>query len=156
MSSTLFRRLGLSAPRHGRQLSRLTFIGRMVNAPEPHATSTGTELVRFTVAVSHGKRENSPTSFWNVSSFETGSRRDFLLNLPKGTVVAVEADAQKASFKDQNGVNHYTVNLTHRNLEVIFRPRPKEPAADETIVEDQATSEAPHEEAPQEGAPAEQ
>lgn len=123
MSSSILRRVAFSAPRSTRALSRLTFTGRLTASPEGMATASGMDIVRFTVACSHGRKEGSPTSFWDVTSFETGPRRDFLLNLPKGSLVCVEADAQKRAWKDDDGRWRTDIRLTHRNLEVIFRGR---------------------------------
>lgn len=142
MSFILPRRLANAAPAAARQFSRLTLIGRLAAPPEIYPTSTGTEIVKMTIATSHGYKENRTTSWWRVTSFESGARRDFLLSLSKGTMVALEADAQLTSYQDDNHVEHRTVNLIHRNLEVLarHRPRPEEGAEG---VEEAATPEIP-------------
>lgn len=66
-------------------IARLTLTGRLGAEPELHATSSGQEIVKYTVATSHGNRENRQTSWWRVTNFvPEGSQRDFVLGLQKG------------------------------------------------------------------------
>lgn len=70
-----------------RPLSKIQLIGRLADQPEAIATSTGRELVRYSLGVSNGpKNENGQraTSWFKVASFAEGPQRDFLLGLPKG------------------------------------------------------------------------
>lgn len=68
-------------------LAKMQIIGRLAGEPELTNTSTGKELVRFTVAANYGTREEPKTSWFRIASFETGPRRDYLLGLPKGCVI---------------------------------------------------------------------
>ena len=65
----------------------MQIIGRLAGEPELTNTSTGKELVRFTVAANYGTREEPKTSWFRIASFDTGPRRDYLLGLPKGYVL---------------------------------------------------------------------
>jgi single-stranded DNA-binding protein len=71
-----------------RPLAKITLIGNLTDTPELHATSTGREILRYTVVSNAGPRDeagNRPASFFRVTSFEKeGARRDFLQSLPKG------------------------------------------------------------------------
>jgi predicted secreted hydrolase len=65
--------------------ARITLIGHLAATPELEATSTGNELVRFSMASQHGPKDNRQTSWWRVTSFVSeGARRHLLTSLPKG------------------------------------------------------------------------
>ncbi|MBE3044457.1 single-stranded DNA-binding protein [Candidatus Bathyarchaeota archaeon] len=94
MSSFLARRAFTAAPAarafstsSPRGLARLTIVGNLGDAPELTPTSTGHELIRYSVATSSGPKDNRHTSWFRVSKFlreGDEKRRDFLLSLPKG------------------------------------------------------------------------
>ncbi|KAK5017819.1 ssDNA-binding protein, mitochondrial, partial [Cryomyces antarcticus] len=68
-------------------LARMQIIGRLAAEPELMPTSTGKEMVRYTLGVSTGARDASGirlTSWFRVASFSEGPGRDLLLSLPKG------------------------------------------------------------------------
>lgn len=71
-----------------RPLAKITIIGNLTDSPELVATSTGRELVRYSVASNSGPRDesgNQRVSFFRVTAFPPdGPRRDFIQNLPKG------------------------------------------------------------------------
>lgn len=72
-----------SSPAHS--IARLTLTGRLGGDPELHATSSGQELVKYSVATTHGPRDNRQTNWWRVTNFvPEGSQRDFVLGLQKG------------------------------------------------------------------------
>ena len=85
----LFQRAGLaarsfttSAPR---SVSRMMITGRLANNPEVLNTSSGQEIIKYTIASPYGPRERRQTSFFRIASFPTpGPQRDHLLSLPKG------------------------------------------------------------------------
>ena len=63
----------------------MTIVGRLADAPELTATSTGTEIVRYAVAANSGPKDNQRTSFFRVTSFmPEGPQRDFIAGLEKG------------------------------------------------------------------------
>jgi single-stranded DNA-binding protein len=59
-------------------------IGRLGDDPELVSTSTGKDLVRYSIASSYGPADNRQTSWFRVASFVEGPRRDYLLGLTKG------------------------------------------------------------------------
>jgi single-stranded DNA-binding protein len=71
-----------------RPLAKITLIGNLTDTPELVATSTGREIVRYSVASHSGPRDesgNQKVSFFRVTAFATeGPRRDFIQNLQKG------------------------------------------------------------------------
>lgn len=68
-----------------RAVSKMILTGRLGAEPELQATSTGQEIVRYSVGCSHGRQADRRTSWFRVASFQTeGNQRDFLLGLQKG------------------------------------------------------------------------
>ncbi|KAF5026058.1 hypothetical protein F66182_1850 [Fusarium sp. NRRL 66182] len=134
MSFSVFRRVAVtpvSAVRAfstttPRPLARITILGNLADSPELHSTSTGREIVRYAIASNSGRGENRKTSWFRVTSFAEGPSRDYLLNVPKGATVYVEADASNNSYTDANGQNRTSMSIIQRNFEVIRRPQAPE------------------------------
>ncbi|KAL2813811.1 hypothetical protein BDW59DRAFT_154613 [Aspergillus cavernicola] len=104
-------------------LARMTITGRLAMAPELKTVSTGQEVVHYSVGAYQLVREKRPTSWFKIANFVSeGPQRDFLLSLPKGTLVCVEADAQYKKFTDHDGREQRVLSLYQRNLEVLSRP----------------------------------
>ncbi len=66
------------------QIAKMTIVGRLAADPEPITTSAAVPLTRYTVATSHGPKDNRQTSFFRVTSFDQGPRRDYVMGLTKG------------------------------------------------------------------------
>ncbi|KAK2026509.1 single-strand binding protein family [Colletotrichum somersetense] len=129
-AAALFRRAA-AAPRIARAFStspshnvaRITIVGNLADTPELQATSTGREIVRYSVASNSGPRDNRQTSWFRVTSFEPeGPRRDFLQSLPKGSLVFVEGEASMSTYQDAEGKNRSSLNVVQRSIEVLKRP----------------------------------
>ena len=71
-----------------RSVARMIITGRLAAAPELQATSSGQDVIRYTVATSTGARDNRQTSWFKVASFDHGAQRDYVLSLQKGYVVS--------------------------------------------------------------------
>lgn len=71
-----------------RSLARMALIGRLADAPEMTSTSTGRNIIRYSLGVSNGPRDesgNRATSWFRVASFmDEGPTRDLLLRQVKG------------------------------------------------------------------------
>jgi Single-strand binding protein family len=77
-----------SSPRSA--LARIIITGRLGAEPELQATSTGQEVVQYTVGTSYGPKNNRQTSWFRISSFQQeGPSREHLLGLPKGSVLCL-------------------------------------------------------------------
>ncbi|KAL1974539.1 hypothetical protein VTN31DRAFT_4743 [Thermomyces dupontii] len=110
-----------SSPAHN--VAKLILTGRLAAEPELTTTSSGQEVVRYSVGTSHGPRENRQTSWFRVTSFTPeGPQRDYLLSLPKGTLVYVEADASIRAYEDAEGRRQHSLGVIQRSLEVLKRP----------------------------------
>lgn len=104
MSSFLARRV-VAAPRIARAFSttparpvaKITIVGNLAGPPDLQATSTGREILRYSVASNQGRGDNSRTSWFRVTSFEQeGPRRDYLQSLTKGCVVGFSSATTRA------------------------------------------------------------
>lgn len=98
MSTSLFmRRAAIGARAFStsspRSIARISIIGNLADTPELFPTSTGRELVRYSVASNTGPRDNRQTSWFRVTSFAEGPQKDYLLGLPKGYVLCVQRPA---------------------------------------------------------------
>ncbi|EAW17998.1 single-stranded DNA-binding protein [Aspergillus fischeri NRRL 181] len=106
-----------------RSIARMIITGRLAAEPELHATSTGQDVIKYAVGTTYGKGDNRQTSWFRVSSFQPeGSQRDFILSLPKGTLVYVEGDATMRSYEDADGKRQSALSIVQRTLEVLKRP----------------------------------
>ncbi|KAH7328491.1 putative ssDNA binding protein [Stachybotrys elegans] len=129
MSSLMFRRATASAAGAARSFStssprsiaRIQIVGNLADTPELQATSTGREIVKFAVASNTGPKENRQTSWFRVTSFREGPTRDYLLSLPKGSLVFLEGDATMSTYQDANGQTRSSLSIVHRNIEVLKR-----------------------------------
>ncbi|AEO57640.1 hypothetical protein MYCTH_2304032 [Thermothelomyces thermophilus ATCC 42464] len=105
-----------------RPVARITIVGNLADSPELRASSTGREYLRYAVASNSGSGENRKTSWFNVSCFDEGPRRDFFQSLPKGTLVLLEGDVSISNYVDGEGKPRQGLNITQRNLDVLRRP----------------------------------
>ncbi|KAL1296562.1 hypothetical protein AAFC00_000062 [Neodothiora populina] len=107
-------------------LARMQLIGRLADSPELNETSTGRQMIRYSVGVSTGARDengNRQTSWFRIASFNEGPSRDLLLGLPKGTLLHVEAEARMDTFQGQDGQQQTRLNLVQRSFEALSRPQ---------------------------------
>jgi single stranded DNA-binding protein len=130
MSPLIARRAAFSTARAARSFSttsprsvaKISIIGNLADTPELQQTSSGRDIVRYAVASNTGPKDNRQTSWFRVASFAEGPRRDFMLSLPKGSMVYVEGDATMATYQDAQGANRSALNIVQRSIEVLKRP----------------------------------
>lgn len=80
-------------------LARMQIIGRLADTPEATPTSTGRDVIRYSLGVGSGPRDeagNRQTSWFRVASFTEGPQKDLLLSLPKGYVSQPALHSQDA------------------------------------------------------------
>ncbi|KAK3676470.1 ssDNA-binding protein, mitochondrial [Recurvomyces mirabilis] len=109
-----------------RALAKMQLIGRLADTPEAVPTSTGRELIKYSLGVQGGPRDengNRAVSWFKVASFAEGAQRDLLLSLPKGTQMYVEAEAKMDKYQTQDGSERTALNLLQRNFEALSRPQ---------------------------------
>ncbi|GAB7355265.1 hypothetical protein MBLNU459_g5811t1 [Dothideomycetes sp. NU459] len=132
-----------SSPAHS--LARMQLIGRLADQPELTPTSTGREMVRYALGVSTGPKDENgqrSTSWFRVASFTEGPGRDVLLNLPKGTLLYLDADARMDTFQAQDGSQQTRLNLVQRTFETLSRPQRTETGASDSSGVDSGRSAA--------------
>ncbi|KAJ5104834.1 hypothetical protein NUU61_002181 [Penicillium alfredii] len=106
-----------------RSLARMSIVGRLGAAPELSVTSTGLDLVKYSIATDTGPRDKRETSWFRVGTILDESKfRDFMLALPKGTLVLVECEARMKDREDADGKKYKTLTLAQRSIEVLRRP----------------------------------
>ncbi|KAK4079977.1 hypothetical protein THAR02_01811 [Trichoderma harzianum] len=108
-----------------RSVARITIIGHLADSPEGMTAGSGESLkeyVRYTVASNSGPKDARQTSWFRVTGFVDGPRRDFIMGLPKGSMVYVEGDASINTYTDSNGQNRQGLSIIQRNIEVLKRP----------------------------------
>ncbi|KAL6852078.1 hypothetical protein J3F83DRAFT_757164 [Trichoderma novae-zelandiae] len=106
-----------------RSVARITIIGNLADTPEPQTGGAGSkEYVRYSVASNSGTKDNRQTSWFRVTGFVDGPRKDFMLSLPKGTLVYVEGDASINSYTDSTNQVRHGLNIVQRSIEVLKRP----------------------------------
>ncbi|KAJ5576010.1 Primosome PriB/single-strand DNA-binding [Penicillium sp. DV-2018c] len=110
-----------TSPAHS--VARLTLTGRLGAEPELQATSSGQEIIKYTIATSSGPVNNRHTSWFRITNFASpGPGRDLLLGLQKGTLLYVEGDARMNTYEDNEGRQRSTLSVVQRNMEVLKRP----------------------------------
>ncbi|KAI4663651.1 uncharacterized protein J4E78_004067 [Alternaria triticimaculans] len=105
------------------QVARMTVIGRLGVAPEEVTVSGDRTLVRYVVGTSYGKGEDKKTSWFRIASFVQGAQKDFLMNVPKGSMLYVDADARMETYLDSEGNKKSNLSLVARNFDVLSRAR---------------------------------
>merc|ERR1712137_596766 len=120
------------------QVARMTVIGRLGVAPEEVTISGDRTLVRYIVGTNYGKGDDKKTSWFRIASFVQGAQKDFLMNLPKGSLLYVDADARMETYLDAEGNKKSNLSLVARNFDVLSRPRATEETetTDEGLVQE--------------------
>ncbi|PYI00797.1 nucleic acid-binding protein [Aspergillus sclerotiicarbonarius CBS 121057] len=113
-----------------RSVARLIITGRLAAQPELQATSSGREVVKYTVASHHGPSSKRQTSWFKVSAFVEGNQREFISGLQQGTLLFVEGDASIRQWEDAEGRKQSALNVVQRSLEVLKRPYNPEESSD--------------------------
>ncbi|KAI1078329.1 nucleic acid-binding protein [Whalleya microplaca] len=109
-----------------RDIARITVVGNLAATPEVRATSTGRDLIEYSVASNSGGKDNRTTSWFKVVSFaEEGPRREFITSLPKGATVYVEGDATQNTYVDSEGKSRSRLSIYQTKLDVLKRPTPE-------------------------------
>ncbi|KAI5379362.1 hypothetical protein J4E82_001876 [Alternaria postmessia] len=116
----------------------MTVIGRLGVAPEEVTISGDRTLVRYIVGTNYGKGDDKKTSWFRIASFVQGAQKDFLMNLPKGSLLYVDADARMETYLDAEGNKKSNLSLVARNFDVLSRPRATEETetTDEGLVQE--------------------
>ncbi|CBY01162.1 hypothetical protein IAQ61_012039 [Plenodomus lingam] len=119
------------------QIARMTIVGRLGVVPEEVTISGDRTLVRYVIGTSYGKGEDKKTSWFRVASFVQGGQKDFLMSVPKGSLLYVDADARMDNYTDAEGNKRSNLSLVARNFDVLQRARIEDPDVnDEGLVQE--------------------
>lgn len=94
----------------------MTVVGRLGVAPEEVTVSGDRTLVRYVVGTNYGKGEDKKTSWFRVASFVQGAQKDFLMSVPKGSLLYVDADARMETYLDAEGNKKSNLSLVAREF----------------------------------------
>ncbi|KAF2676714.1 ssDNA binding protein-like protein [Lentithecium fluviatile CBS 122367] len=118
-------------------LARMSIVGRLGVAPEEVSISGDRTLVRYVIGSNYGKGDDKKTSWFRVASFAQGPAKDYLMSVPKGSLLYIDADARMETYTDNEGNKRSNLSLIARNFDVLSRPRTEEAPAenDEGLVQ---------------------
>ncbi len=106
-------------------LNSVVLIGRLTRDPELRTTTTGKQVVSFSIAVDKKFKPqdgSSTADFFNVTAWEKTA--EFVANyLAKGRLVAVQGRLQQRSYTTQDGNQREVVEVVAENVQGLDRPR---------------------------------
>lgn len=98
-------------------LAQITIIGHLGKNAERASTPSGTELTKFTVAVSQGSGDKKTTDWFDVVKW--GKLQDFTFNkLTKGSTVCVTGRFQQTT-NEYNGKEYKKLQVTATDILVL-------------------------------------
>jgi single-strand DNA-binding protein len=106
-------------------VNRVVLIGRLTRDPELRTTTTGKNVVEFSIAVNKRikPQDGQPDAdFFRVKAW--GQTADYVNNyINKGRLVAVDGRLETRKWTDQNGANRETIEVVADNVNALDRPR---------------------------------
>lgn len=106
-------------------INRVVLVGRLTRDPELKTTTTGKNVVDFSIAVDKKFKPNdgSPTAdFFRVTAWDKTA--EFVANyLSKGRLVAVDGRLQSRKYQASDGTNREVVEVVADNVQGLDRPR---------------------------------
>jgi single-strand DNA-binding protein len=105
-------------------INRVVLIGRLTRDPELRTTSTGKNVVEFSIAVNKRikPQEGADADFFRIKAW--GQTSDYVNNyISKGRLVGVDGRLETRKWTDQNGANRETIEIVADNVNALDRPR---------------------------------
>ena len=105
-------------------INRVVLIGRLTRDPELRTTSTGKNVVEFSIAVNKRikPQEGADADFFRIKAW--GQTADYVNNyISKGRLVGVDGRLETRKWIDQNGANRETIEIVADNVNALDRPR---------------------------------
>ena len=99
-------------------MNKVILIGRLARDPEMRTTASGTNVTRFTVAVSRpftGQGGDRGTDFISCIAWRRQAE-NIAKYCTKGSQVAVEGRIQTGSYDGQDGTKRYTTDIVADNV----------------------------------------
>lgn len=97
--------------------NKVILMGRLTRDPELRTSQSGVTLCRFSIAVDRRFKqgEEKKADFFNVVCFRQTA--EFVSKyFSKGRCILVEGSVQNDNYTDNNGVQHYGVNIVADNV----------------------------------------
>lgn len=105
-------------------INRVVLIGRLTRDPELRTTSTGKNVVEFSIAVNKRikPQEGPDADFFRIKAW--GQTADYVNSyIAKGRLVAVDGRLETRKWTDQNGATRESVEIVADNVNSLDRPR---------------------------------
>ena len=106
-------------------VNRVVLIGRMVRDPELRTTTTGKNVVSFSIAVNKRikPRDGEPDAdFFRVTAWNQTA--DYVNSyLTKGRLVAVDGRLESRKWTDQSGASRESIEVVADNVTGLDRPK---------------------------------
>lgn len=110
-------------------MNNVSLIGRLTATPEMKTTQTGTEYVKFSIAVDRPvkKGEEKQTDFINIVAWSKTAA--FVCRyFTKGQRIAVTGSIRTGSYKDRDGNKRYTTEVWAEKVEFCEAKRDSAPS----------------------------
>lgn len=100
-------------------MNTVIMMGRLTKEPEVRTSGTGKKFARYSLAVDRAyKREGQPEAdFFNVSELNEARAGFIEKYLHKGTKIVVRGSIQNNNWTDQQGAQHYGVEIIEDSVE---------------------------------------
>ena len=100
-------------------MNKVIMMGRLTKDPEVRTSGAGKKFARYSLAVDRQyKREGQPDAdFFNVSELNEARAGFVEKYLHKGTKVVISGSIQNNNWTDQQGVQHYGVEILEDSVE---------------------------------------
>lgn len=106
-------------------INRVVLVGRLTRDPELRTTTTGKNVVDFSIAVTKRVKpsDGSPDAdFFRVTAWNQTA--EYVANyLSKGRLVAVDGRLQSRKYQASDGSNREVVEVVADNVQGLDRPR---------------------------------
>ncbi len=105
-------------------INRVILAGRLTRDPELRKTSTGKNVVSFSIAVDRRFKgqDGADADFFRISAW--GQTAEYVSNyVTKGRLVAVEGRLQQRKYTDNAGESKEIVEVVADNVSALDRPR---------------------------------
>jgi single-strand DNA-binding protein len=105
-------------------LNKIIIIGRLTRDPELRTTSTGKDVVEFSIAVNKRikPQEGADADFFRVKAW--GQTAKYVADyIGRGRLVAVDGRLESRKYTDKDGNNREIVEIVADNVNGLDRPR---------------------------------
>jgi single-strand DNA-binding protein len=106
-------------------VNRIVLVGRLTRDPELRTTTTGKNVVEFSIAVTKKfkPQDGSPDAdFFRIKAW--GKDAEYVSNyLTKGRLVAVDGRLEQRRYQASDGQNREIIEIVADNVQVLDRPR---------------------------------